>query len=120
MLRFNRAIVFTSTILMAGYFVYFFFIKDNTFGFVFLLWAVFALASYWFSKQQPHWAFLGLSAVSLVLFFTMKSYVNELNQFPHFQIFIAVIFGFIGAGIDGLYWVYKWERGKKVKTGYDN
>ncbi|HAR20901.1 MAG TPA: hypothetical protein DCR46_09565 [Cytophagales bacterium] len=104
---------------MVGYFIYFF-LKGNSSSFVFLIWATVALVSFWFSKKQPHWAFLGLSGISFVLFFSMKMFINELNHFPHFHVFIAIIFAYLGAGIDGIYWVYKWDRGKKVRTGYDN
>jgi len=116
--KYNRFIVFCTSFVLAAYGVYFY-LTGYSLGWVFGLWGGICLLSLLLGKKNPHWSFLSLAATSTILFFVLRSYIPPMDTTPHFQVMVAILFVFLGCGIDGLYWVYKYERGAKYKRGYD-
>ncbi len=118
-MKFSKVIVPVCALVLVGYCVYFYslgYISSYLLG----IWAALVVVSIFVSKQNPHWVYLGLAVASFVLRYLVKSQIPEASLFPHGEILVLIPILFLGAGIDGLYWVKKWERGAKVKTGYDN
>lgn len=113
MIKYSKSAISFCAIILVGYSLHF----SNI---LLAIWAGVALLSVFVSEKNPHWVFLGLAGVSFILNYAVKYQLPETALYPHGEILTLIPFIFLGAGIDGLYWVKKWDRGAKVKTGYDN
>jgi len=113
MIKYIKYIIPVCALVLIGYTIYF---SSLLFG----IWAALTILSLFISEKNPHIVYLSLAFVSLILNFVIKSQINGATLFPHTQIIVLICILNLGAGIDGLYWVKKWDRGNKLKTGYDN
>jgi len=118
-LKYNRFIVFCTGLMLAGYGVYFY-MQGYQVALGFFAWAALAFIALFVAKKNPHFAFLGLFVVSVAFYYTFKYYIPEVKETPHFQVLICILFAYLGSGIDGLYWVYKYARGTKFRNSYDH
>jgi hypothetical protein len=113
MIKYSKSVITFCAIILIGYSFHF----SNL---LLAVWAGIAVLSVFVSEKNPHLIFFGLAATSFILNYVVKYQQPEASVYPHGEILTLIPFIFLGAGIDGLYWVKKWDRGAKVKTGYDN
>ncbi len=117
-LRYNRFFVFLSSLVLIGYGIYFF-LQGYQLALGMFIWATMAFIALFVAKKNPHIAFLSLFAASVGFYYFFKYNIPETKESPHFQVLICILFLYLGSGIDGLYWVYKYARGTKFKNSYD-
>lgn len=118
-IRFDRWIVFVITFVLAFYGVYFCRLGYNI-AWLFFLWAAIALVANFLVKSKTVLAFGTLTVSSFILFYTLRYYIVEIKETPHFEVFSALLTVTVGISIDALYWVYKYDKGKKFKTSFDD
>ena len=117
-LRFDRAIVYVFSAVLAFY-AFFFYSKGYPIGLLFLVWAALGVLANIVVKVKPIVAYASFAAVSFVLFYTLRYFIPELKETPHFQVFSVMLTVLVGGMIDTLYWVRKYDSGSKYKTDYD-
>ena len=118
-LKYNRFIVFLSALLIVWYGIYFY-TAGYQVALGYFIWAALVFIALYIAKTNPHIAFLSLFAISVFFYYYFKYNIEEIKEAPHFQAMICILFLYLGCGIDGLYWVYKYARGTKFKNSYED
>ena len=118
-LKYDRIIVYISAAVLAFYAFYFYFLGDKN-GLLFLIWSAIAFFTNLMAKKKPLIAYGTLLVSSFILYYTLRYFVEGATQSPHSQILTTMLTVLVGVMIDSLYWVYKYDSGKKFKTNYDD
>lgn len=118
-IKYNRWIVFIITLVLAFY-GYHFYQLGYGIAWLFFLWSGLSLVANYVVKVKPVVAYGSLSVVSFVLYYTLRYFIIEMRDSPNFEVFASILTVMVGITIDALYWVYKYEKGKKFKTSYDD
>jgi hypothetical protein len=117
-LKFDRVFVYVSAVILTFY-AFYFYSQGYGNGLFFLIWAGAAVVANIFVKKKPLVAYASLLVISFVMYYTLRYLVEAASQAPHSQILTTLLVVMVGATIDSLYWVYKYDNGKKFKTNYD-
>ena len=119
-IKYNKQIIYISSLILGFYAVFFYMRGYSLALWAFLPWAVSCIVANLFASKNAFISFGALTVVSYTCYYTVRSYIPIMFDFPHYQIHLTILTIIVGCMIDGLYWVYKYKSGKKFKTSYED